>query len=452
MATKTKSTKTASAKATAGKTSNHHPKPSPKAAVSANGRGRNNGKGRAQDSPSGVNQYGIPDWRLEHPEFEVIEISEGQEVHYEIRGQLDTPVPPIRESKYLKKEQYLEIYRWMLLNRRMEQALENLYKQGKVVGGVYFGLGQEACSCASACALGPDDWFAPMIRNQGAQLVRGFHARDIMMQYMAKAGSPTQGKDGTSHYGDIEKRNMVSPISMLGDLIPVMAGVSLGARLQGRELACLTWIGDGGQSTGVSYEGINFAAVRKLGLVLIVESNLWAYSTPMEYQVNVKDLANRAIGYGMPAIIIDGTDAGQVYDATYEAVERAHRGQGPTMIEAKMMRMKGHAIHDAAAYVPKQMHEFWRKRDPIDRFEKFLLGKHWLTAEQNQKLIDEVEKELEADREFALNSPMPEPHIAAEGVYCDESCHQVKPRYDVPKVQKRGAARLKETEAAVHFK
>jgi TPP-dependent pyruvate/acetoin dehydrogenase alpha subunit len=451
MATKPKSTKTVSAKITAGKTSNHNDHSS-KTTVSANGRGSGNEKGRAQDSSFRVNQYGIPDWRLEQPEFEVVEVSDGEEVHYEIRGQLDTPVPPIRESKYLKKEQYLEIYRWMLLNRRMEQALENLYKQGKVVGGVYFGLGQEACSCASAYALGPDDWFAPMIRNQGAQLVRGFHARDIMMQYMAKSGSPTRGKDGTSHYGDIEKRNMVSPISMLGDLLPVMAGVSLGARLQGRELACLTWIGDGGQSTGVSYEGINFAAVRKLGLVLVVESNLWAYSTPTEYQVNVKDLANRAIGYGMPAVIIDGTDACQVYDATYEAVERAHRGEGPTMIEAKMMRMKGHAIHDAAAYVPKEMHEFWRKRDPIDRFEKFLSGKHWLTAEQKQKLIDEVEQELEAERDFAVNSPMPEPHIAAEGVYCDESCHEIKPKYGVPKVHKRSAAKLKETKAAIHFK
>jgi TPP-dependent pyruvate/acetoin dehydrogenase alpha subunit len=441
MATKTKP----------GKTPNHNPKNSPKTPVFSNGRSSGNGKGGSQ-RPAQVNEYGIPDWRLERPEFEVVEVSEGQEVHYEIRGQLDTPVPPIRESKYLKKEQYLEIYHWMLLNRRMEQALENLYKQGKVVGGVYFGLGQESCSCASAYALGPDDWFAPMIRNQGAQLVRGFHARDIMMQYMAKAGSPTHGKDGTSHYGDIEKRNMVSPISMLGDLLPVMAGVSLGARLQGKELDCLTWIGDGGQSTGVSYEGINFAAVRKLGLVLIIESNLWAYSTPTEYQVNVKDLANRAIGYGMPAVIIDGTDACQVYDATYEAVERAHRGEGPTMIEAKMMRMKGHAIHDAAAYVPKEMHEFWRKRDPIDRFEKFLLGKKWLTAEQNQKLIDEAEKELEAEREFAVNSPMPEPHTAAEGVFCDDRCHTVKPKYDMPKVHKRGAAKLKETEAAIHFK
>jgi TPP-dependent pyruvate/acetoin dehydrogenase alpha subunit len=344
----------------------------------------------------------------------------------------------------------VELYRWMVMNRRMEVALENLYKQSKVVGGVYFGLGQEACSCASAYALGPDDWFAPMIRNQGAQLVRGFHARDIMMQYMAKSGSPTHGKDRTSHYGDIEKRHMVSPISMLGDLLPVMAGVSLGARLQGKELACLTWIGDGGQSTGVSYEGINFAAVRKLGLVLIVESNLWAYSTPTEYQVGVKDLANRAVGYGMPGVIIDGTDACQVYDATYEAVQRAHRGEGPTLIEAKLMRMKGHAIHDAAAYVPKEMHEFWRKRDCIDRFEKYLLERKWLTPEQNQKLIDEVEKELDADREFAVNSPMPEPHTAAEGVYCD-GCHEIKPKYGMPK-KARGEGKLKASEAAIHFK
>src|SRR5437016_7234677 len=217
-------------------------------------RGSSNGRGqRAQSiSNSLTNQrtYTISDYRLEKPAFQVRQLRVGDELQYEVTGDLSAPVPPIRDSKYLSKKQCIEIYRWMLLNRKMEQALENLYKQGKVVGGVYFGLGQEACSCASAYALTPDDWFAPMIRNQGAQLVRGFHARDIMMQYMAKAGSPTQGKDGTSHYGDIEKRTMVSPISMLGDLIPVMAAISLGARLQARELAWLAWIGGGGQPTG----------------------------------------------------------------------------------------------------------------------------------------------------------------------------------------------------------
>ena len=319
--------------------------------------------------------YSIPDYRLEHPQFTVRQRTEkdrqGQEhVRYEVTGDLDAPVPPIRDSKYLDKQQAIEIYRYMLLNRKMEIALENLYKQGKVVGGVYFGLGQEACSCASAYALDKDDWFAPMIRNQGSLLVRGFAARDTMMQYMAKADSPTKGRDGTSHFGDIEKRNMVSPISMLGDLIPVLSGVALGARLQGRNIAAMTWIGDGGQSTGVTYEGINFAAVQNLGLVLIVEINLWAYSTPSNMQYRCEDLAERAIGYGIPGVIVDGTDACQVYDAAHEAVDRAHRGEGATLIEAKMMRMKGHAIHDAASYVPKEMFEYWKKRDPHSEIRK----------------------------------------------------------------------------------
>ena len=175
--------------------------------------------------------YSIPDYRLERPEFFVEQTRENGQLRYVVRGDLSAPAPPIRDSKYLGREQCIEIYRWMVLNRRMEEAIENLYKQGKVVGGVYFGLGQEACSCASAYALQPDDWLAPMVRNQGSVLVRGFPPEDIMMQYMAKAGSPTRGRETTSHYGDIHVRNTVAPISMLGDLVPVMAGVALGARL-----------------------------------------------------------------------------------------------------------------------------------------------------------------------------------------------------------------------------
>src|SRR5882724_970384 len=258
-------------------------------ATSNGHRAHRNGTSRSKSSSSDLRTYSIPDLRQEHPNLSVRQAIEKdkdgtEHVRYEISGDLNAPVPPIRDSKYLDKKQCIEIYRFMLLNRKMEVALENLYKQGKVVGGVYFGLGQEACSCASAYALDQDDWFAPMIRNQGSLLVRGFAARDTMMQYMAKADSPTRGRDGTSHFGDIEKRNMVSPISMLGDLIPVLSGVALGARLQGRNVAVMTYIGDGGQSTGVTYEGFNFAAVQKLGMVMVVESNLWAYSTPTELQ------------------------------------------------------------------------------------------------------------------------------------------------------------------------
>jgi TPP-dependent pyruvate/acetoin dehydrogenase alpha subunit len=417
-----------------------------------------------EKSNADLRTYTIPDYRLEKPSFTLRQIVErkkdggGNVVRYEVEsGDLSAPAPPIRESKYLRREQLIDIYRWMLLNRRMETALENLYKQGQVVGGVYFGLGQEACSCASAYALAKDDWLGPMIRNQGSLLVRGFSPADIMMQYMAKAGSPTKGRDASSHFGDIERRNVVSPISTLGDLIPVLAGVALGARLQGKHIAVMTYIGDGGQSTGATYEGLNFAAVQNLGLVLVVENNLWAYSTPADMQFRVKDLAERSIAYGIPGVIVDGTDACQVYDACYLACERARRGEGPTLIEAKMMRMKGHAIHDAAEYVPKPLFEYWKKRDPIARLENYLVDrKKWLTAVENEKLIAGVERQLEADREIAVNSPMPLPESAAGGVYCESGCHEIKPKYAMPSgtmgtgEPKPGGP--KRSEAAVHLR
>jgi len=403
-------------------------------------------------APKNLRSYEIADYRLEQPHFTVKLTPAGDNVHYEVSGDLSAPVPPLRESPYLTREQSIAIYRYMLLNREMETALENLYKQGQVVGGVYFGLGQEGCSCASAYALGEDDWMGPMIRNQGSLLVRGYHPRDIMMQYMARSGSPTLGRDGTSHYGDIHRRNVVSPISTLGDLIPALAGVALGARLQGRNIAVLTYIGDGGQSTGVTYEGLNFAAVQRLGLVLIVENNLWGYSTPSNMQFRVKDLAERAIAYGIPGVIVDGTDPCQVYDATHEACERARRGEGPTLIEAKMMRMKGHAIHDAAQYVPRDLFEYWRKRDPIARFENYLVtDKKWLTPEADVNLKAEVEREINADRNFSMASPMPDPATTPQNVCC-EGCHEVRPRYAVPKVKALSHESKAKSEAAVHLK
>src|ERR1700678_971422 len=433
-------------------------KPSTTKTASRSKAGSREPKPGDEKSNADLRTYTIPDYRLEKPSFTLRQIVErkkdggGNVVRYEVEsGDLSAPAPPIRESKYLRREQLIDIYRWMLLNRRMETALENLYKQGQVVGGVYFGLGQEACSCASAYALAKDDWLGPMIRNQGSLLVRGFSPADIMMQYMAKAGSPTKGRDASSHFGDVERRNVVSPISTLGDLIPVLAGVALGARLQGKHIAVMTYIGDGGQSTGATYEGLNFAAVQNLGLVLVVENNLWAYSTPADMQFRVKDLAERAIGYGIPGVIVDGTDACQVYDACFDACERARRGEGPMLIEAKMMRMKGHAIPDAADYVPKPLFAYWKKRDPIARFEKYLLSKKWLTSQENEKLIAGVERELEADREFAVASPMPEPESAAGGVYCDSGCHAIEPKYGLPKV-KTWKPSAKKTEAALHFK
>jgi TPP-dependent pyruvate/acetoin dehydrogenase alpha subunit len=402
-------------------------------------------RGSAQDeaASSMLRSYNLPDYRLERPEFALHMEAAGEQVQYRVDGDLTAPAPPLRESKYLRREQCVELYRWMLLNRRVESALETLYKQSKVIGSVYFGLGQEACSCASAYALAPEDWMGPMIRNQGALMVRGFAPADIMRQYMAKADSPTFGRDASSHFGDIVRRNVCAPISMLGELIAVLAGVCLGARLQGRDIAALTYIGDGGQSTGVTYEGLNLAAVQRLGVVVIVENNLWGYSTPSDRQFRIKDLAERSIAYGIPGVIVDGTDACQVYDATREACERARRGEGPTLIEAKMMRMKGHAIHDAAQYVPRPLYEYWLKRDPIERFRQYLVEqKHWLTPDQHEKLAAEVDSYVESERTKAEASPMPSPQEDAkrQGAYCEGNCHTVQPKYGAVKFGVKGKA------------
>jgi TPP-dependent pyruvate/acetoin dehydrogenase alpha subunit len=397
-------------------------------------------------------RYTIADWRGDRADVRVELCRVGGQLKYVIGTKLPRSVPPIRESSYLTRDQHIEIYRWMLLNRSMEQALERLYKQAKVVGGLYCCRGQEATSCASAYALARDDWYAQMIRNHGSSLVRGFTVAEIMKQFMGKAGSPTQGRDGT-HWGDLA-RNAVAPISTLGDLLPVLAGVALAARLQGRNIAVMTYLGDGGQSTGVTYEALNFAAVQKLGLILIVENNCFAYSTPTSRQYLVRDLAERAIAYGIPGLIVDGTDACQVYDAAHEACERARRGEGPTLIEAKMMRMNGHGIHDDFSYVPAELLEFWERRDPLRRLESYLVEqRRWLSPEEQTELVTSVDQQIEHARDAAESAPLPQTEEAPKGVYCD-SCHEIVFKYGQPSYpgERQDASSTGLENAAIHFR
>ncbi len=411
-------------------------------------------KPAAKLTPIGTNPHGIPDWRAEQLPFHVESEWIDGEYKYKIVGDTSGDPPPLRDSKYLTPEKSIELFRYMLINRRMEQALESMYKQSKVIGGLYLSLGQEAASCASAYALGKDDWLAPMIRNQGSMIVRGFEPSSAMMQYMAKGTSPTKGRESGSHYGDYKELNVIAPISHLGDSIGVIAGCCLGARLQGKHIAGLAYVGDGGQSTGPTYEGFNFAAVQKLGVVLFVEHNLWAYSTPVELQFGCKDLADRSIGYGVPGVIVDGTDANQCYDATYEAVERAHKGQGATLIEAKFMRMKGHAMHDAAVYVPDGVHAYWKRRDCIARFREYILGKGWLNEEKMSALEKEVEDYINAERDKAEAAPMPQPEAFAaelEDVYFPDGV-DIPAKYGEVTVKVREGRKLGESSAVTHYK
>ena len=332
----------------------------------------------------------------------------------------------------LSREEALEIYYFLRLNRSLEDSLVRLFRQNKIFGGLYNSLGQEAISVGSAYALGPGDWMAPMIRNVGALLVRGFKPRDIYTQYMARYTSPTQGKDGTSHFGDLNVRHVVSPISMLGDLIPVMTGVAMAGRYLGQKIVAMTWIGDGGSSTGVFHEGLNLAAQQKAPFVLVLENNQWAYSTPVSRQAPLRDLDDRAKAYGIPSYIVDGNDVVAVWRTASEAVERARNGDGPILIEAKTMRMLGHAQHDAAEYVPREMFEEWKKLDPLARYEKYLTEQNLWDEKVKTEIEARIERELAADLEFAENSPFPPAELAEQGVYC-EGCHTTEPEWRRPK-------------------
>jgi TPP-dependent pyruvate/acetoin dehydrogenase alpha subunit len=337
-------------------------------------------------------------------------------------------------KKALTRQQHLDLYYYMRLNRAVEDSMVKLFRQNKIVGGLYSSLGQEAISVGTAFALEKKDWLAPMIRNIGALLVKGVKPRDIFMQHMAKYDSPTKGKDGTSHFGDLENLHIVSPISMLGDLIPVMAGVAIAGRYLGQKIVSMTWIGDGGSSTGVFHEGLNFAATQKAPFVLILENNLWAYSTPVRRQVPLENLADRAKAYGISTYIVDGNDVAEVYSTSKEAVDRARAGEGPILIEAKTFRRLGHAQHDPAEYVPKEMRAYWEARDPIERHEKFLISEKLLDAKGKAEIEKKIEMLLAAEREFAENSPFPPPELAEQGVYCTgDDCHKIAPVWERPK-------------------
>jgi TPP-dependent pyruvate/acetoin dehydrogenase alpha subunit len=332
----------------------------------------------------------------------------------------------------LRREQYLDLYYYMRLNRELEERMVRLFRQNKIVGGLYSSLGQEGVSVGTAYALEKRDWMAPMIRNIGALLVKGVPPRDIFTQHMAKYTSPTFGKDGTSHFGDLKVNHIVSPISMLGDLIPVMTGVAMAGRYLGQKIVAMTWIGDGGSSTGAFHEGLGLAAAQKAALVLIVENNQWAYSTPVAKQVPVKNLADRAMAYGIESAITDGNDVVAVYGTAKEAVEACRAGNGPRLIEVKTMRMRGHAQHDPAEYVPKEMFDYWKARDPIALYEKYLTEKKLWDAKAKAEIEARIEKLLNEEQKFAEESPMPSAETAEEGVYC-EGCHAIEAEWKRPK-------------------
>jgi len=320
----------------------------------------------------------------------------------------------------LSRAQLLELYRWMRLTRTLEERLVALYRQTKVVGGLFRSLGQEACAVGSAYALERRDVLSPLIRNLGSMLVKGAEPIEILRQYMAKGDSPTRGRELNIHFGDVVDRNFVGQISHLGDMVPVMAGVTLTFRMRGEDRVGLVYVGDGATSTGAFHEGINFAAVQRCPLVVVVENNGYAYSTPTSRQTAAERLVDKAIGYGVPGIRADGNDVLEVYRVTKDAVDHARAGGGVTLLELMTYRRKGHAEHDSQSYVPAGEIEQWAAiNDPIDRFIERLTHEFGCDAAELAAIDDEVRATVDAATDVAEASPPCHGPDALRGVYAD---------------------------------
>jgi pyruvate dehydrogenase E1 component alpha subunit/2-oxoisovalerate dehydrogenase E1 component alpha subunit len=318
----------------------------------------------------------------------------------------------------LSPDRLVDLYRLMLLNRFLEERLVNLYRQGKIVGGLYRSLGQEATSVGTASALEEGDLLSPLIRNLGSVLARGATPRDVFAQYLGRATSPSRGKE--AHLGFcLPDRGIYAGTAMLSTMIPVMAGMLLADGILGKRTVGMTYVGDGATSVGAFHEGINFAAVRRLPLVVVVEFNGWAYSTPFERQCAARTLADKGPGYGIPAETVDGNDVLEVHAAARRAIERARGGGGPTLLECRTYRMKGHAEHDAQSYVPKEELAEWRARDPISRFERELEAGGHLDPGRRRAIHDEISRRLDADLAEAEAAPMPDPAEALRDVYAE---------------------------------
>lgn len=325
-----------------------------------------------------------------------------------------------RPSDALSREQRIALYRYMRLTRVLEERLVALYRQTKVVGGLFRSLGQEADAVGSAFALEQRDVLSPLIRNLGAMLVKGATPLEVLRQYMAKGDSPTRGRELNIHFGDTEKRNFIGQISHLGDMVPVMAGVTLSFRLRGEERVGLVYVGDGATSTGAFHEGINLAAVQKCPLVVIVENNGYAYSTPTHKQTAARQFVDKAIGYGITGVQADGNDVLAVYDVTKAAVDRARRGEGVTLVELITYRRKGHAEHDNQSYQPVSEIERWAEaNDPIDRYVQVLRETQGVTDEEFAAIEADIVALVDSATDEAELSPMPEPTDALVGVYAD---------------------------------
>src|SRR5438067_1030695 len=321
----------------------------------------------------------------------------------------------VREAG-LDRDDLLGVYRNMLITRGVEERGHILYRQGKIPGSFYTGRGNEAASVGVATAMGADDVGTPLHRDMGVHITRGVEPWRVLAQYMGKSDGPTQGRDGNVHMADA-KLGLIAMVSHLPAMLPVAVGAALAFRIREEKRVAVGWFGEGASARGDCHEAMTLAGVRKLPVVFICDNNQWAYSTPTHLEFATEHVADRAESYGFEGIVVDGTDVLAVYREARRAIEKARSGGGPTLIESVTLRMEGHAVHDDAFYVPKQMCEEWVKSDPIERFRTWLRENADLTDDEEDEIASSVKKHLSQALERAEESPQPNPADLTKGVF-----------------------------------
>ncbi len=329
---------------------------------------------------------------------------------------MDVPVI----AKEIKRDDLLQMYDYLRLTRALEERITALYRQGRIMGGVYTSYGMEAIAVGYASALERDDIIAPFHRDMGAFLIRGFTPGEVLAQYLGKRTGPTKGKDGNVHMGDL-KRGVFGFVSHLADNLPVATGAALAFKIRGESRVVFAGTGDGGTSRGDFHEAMNLASVRKLPIVFFCNNNQYAYSTPLSLQMAIPNVVDRAKAYGMPGEIVDGNDVAEVYLTAKQAIAKARAGEGPTFLEFKTMRIHGHSEHDPAKYVPRELLEEWTKKDPILKAEQQLKQLGYVEEAYFYEVAERVKNEVEAGVEFAEQSPLPEGPEVLEGVFAESA-------------------------------
>lgn len=314
--------------------------------------------------------------------------------------------------------QWREMLRLMVLSRSIENKLNNLFLQGRVRGRLISGRGQEAIPVGAATCTGPGDLICPAHRDLGAHLARGTTPYEVFLQYLWRADSPSGGRDGDVHFGAWSK-GVLPMISHLPDSWPIAVGLAMAKQREGAGGVVIAFCGDGATSTGTWHESVNLASVWQVPIVLIVENNQYAYSTPNSLQFRVAALAERAPGYGIPGWRVDGNDVVAVHEVVERAVAAARAGGGPSLIEAVTMRMDGHAIHDPAQYVPRELLEHWRRRDPIELFAARLVAAGLLAPDELDGLRRAADREADQAYELAQVSPEPSADSLETGVFAN---------------------------------